>query len=50
MKTKLLYFVVVLSIFIFNTAYCQEGLVDATFNTYDDGLLGDGFDSNVRNV
>nr|HRM13607.1 delta-60 repeat domain-containing protein [Flavobacterium sp.] len=50
MKTKLLYFVVVLSIFIFNTAYCQEGIVDATFNTYDDGLLGDGFDSNVRTV
>ncbi|HRN46220.1 MAG TPA: delta-60 repeat domain-containing protein, partial [Flavobacterium sp.] len=50
MKTKLLYFVVVLSIFIFNTVYCQEGIVDATFNTYDDGLLGDGFDSNVRTV
>ena len=50
MKTKLLYFVVVLSIFIFNTAYCQEGIVDATFNTYDDGLSGDGFDSNVRTV
>ena len=50
MKTKLLYFVVVFSISIFNTVYCQEGIVDPTFNTYDDGLLGDGFDSTVRTV
>ena len=50
MKTKLLFFVIVFTVSIFNTAYCQEGIVDATFNTYDDGLLGDGFDSNVRTV
>ena len=30
--------------------YCQEGIVDPTFNTYDDGLLGDGFDNTVRTV
>lgn len=38
------------SLSIFNAAYCQEGRVDATFNTYDDGVLGDGFDNTVRTV
>ena len=50
MKTKLLFFVIVFSVSIFNTAYCQEGIVDVTFNTDDDGLLGDGFDNTVRTV
>ena len=35
-----------------NFHYCaaQEGLVDRTFNTYDDGLKGDGFDKTVRTL
>jgi uncharacterized delta-60 repeat protein len=28
----------------------QQGMVDSTFNTYDDGHLGDGFDNIVRTV
>lgn len=28
----------------------QQGKVDPTFNTYDDGLLGDGFDDTVRTL
>ncbi|TDE06043.1 T9SS sorting signal type C domain-containing protein [Flavobacterium sandaracinum] len=31
-----------------NLAYSQQGKVDAAFNTYDDGLQGDGFDGTVR--
>lgn len=50
MKPKLLCFVIVFSLSTFNPAYCQEGRVDATFNTYDDGLSGDGFDNTVRTV
>lgn len=50
LKSKLLCFVVVFSLSIFNPASCQEGMVDATFNTYDDGLLGDGFDNIVRTI
>ena len=50
LKPKLLCFVVVFSLAIFNPASGQEGRVDATFNTYDDGLLGDGFDNTVRTV
>ncbi|MEM8521192.1 T9SS sorting signal type C domain-containing protein [Flavobacterium sp. PL12] len=50
MKTKLLYSVFLLFFFITNITYSQEGKADATFNTYDDGLLGDGFDGTVRTV
>ena len=50
MKTKLLYSVFLLFFFITNVTYSQEGKADATFNTYDDGLLGDGFDGTVRTV
>ena len=31
-----------------NLAYSQQGKVDVAFNTYDDGLQGDGFDGTVR--
>ena len=38
-------------IFLFsNVAFSQQGKSDVTFNTYDDGLLGDGFDGTVRTV
>ncbi|MFV5694406.1 T9SS sorting signal type C domain-containing protein [Flavobacterium sp. LB3P122] len=30
--------------------YSQQGKVDLTFNTFDDGLQGDGFDNTVRTV
>jgi len=30
--------------------FCQQGKVDPTFNTYDDGFLGDGFDNTVRTL
>jgi uncharacterized delta-60 repeat protein len=30
--------------------YAQQGKVDATFNTLDDGLIGDGFDNTVRTL
>lgn len=50
LKSKLLCFVVVFSLSVFNPASSQEGRVDVTFNTYDDGVLGDGFDNTVRTV
>lgn len=30
--------------------YAQQGKVDITFNTFDDGLNGDGFDNTVRTL
>lgn len=48
MKTKLLYFGIAFLFSILNAAYSQQGKSDATFNTFDDGLLGDGFDNAVR--
>ncbi|WP_228519080.1 T9SS sorting signal type C domain-containing protein [Flavobacterium sp. LC2016-12] len=30
--------------------YAQQGKVDVTFNTYDDGSIGDGFDNTVRTL
>lgn len=31
-------------------SYSQQGKVDTNFNTYDDGLLGDGFDNTIRTL
>ena len=41
-----------LLVFSFSCAsvFSQQGKVDPTFNTYDDGLLGDGFDNTVRTL
>ena len=41
-----------LLVFSFGCAsvFSQQGKVDSTFNTYDDGLLGDGFDNTVRTL
>ncbi|MFV8335027.1 T9SS sorting signal type C domain-containing protein [Flavobacterium sp. RSP29] len=50
MKAILVYFVMVFGLFFLNTAYSQQGKSDATFNVYDDGLQGDGFDNTVRTV
>jgi hypothetical protein len=40
----------VLSLFCFKIRRIQQGKSDATFNVYDDGLQGDGFDNTVRTV
>nr|WP_315191580.1 T9SS sorting signal type C domain-containing protein [uncultured Flavobacterium sp.] len=39
-----------LFLFFIPFSYSQQGKIDATFNTYDDGLLGDGFDNTVRTL
>ena len=39
-----------LSFLLQNKTYSQQGKSDATFNVYDDGLQGDGFDNTVRTV
>ena len=46
-KITLLLFIAFL---ISQCCIAQEGLVDRTFNTYDDGLKGDGFDKTVRTL
>ncbi|MGZ9734923.1 T9SS sorting signal type C domain-containing protein [Flavobacterium sp. GNP002] len=50
MKTILVYFAIVFGLLFQNKAYSQQGKSDATFNVYDDGLQGDGFDNTVRTV
>ncbi len=50
MIRKLLY-AVTFTVFFGNfTFYGQQGKVDVTFNTLDDGLIGDGFDNVVRTL
>ena len=50
MKTKLLYVAIVISSLILNNGYSQQGTIDAAFNTFDNGLQGDGFDNTVNTV
>ena len=50
MKTTLLYLVIIVSFSSLNTVCSQQGKLDDTFNTFDDGLQGDGFDATVRTV
>lgn len=50
MKTTLLYFVIIFIFLSPNPAYSQQGKLDPAFNTFDDGLQGDGFDATVRTV
>ena len=47
---KSCHFAIVFILLFASTVYSQQGKVDATFNVYDDGLSGDGFDSTVRTV
>ncbi|WPO79902.1 T9SS sorting signal type C domain-containing protein [Flavobacterium sp. KACC 22761] len=50
MIRKLLY-TILLIVFLGNTfIYAQQGKVDITFNTIDDGLIGDGFDAPVQTL
>lgn len=44
------WFLIVFILLFLNSIYSQQGKVDPNFNTYDDGLLGDGFDNAVRVV
>lgn len=50
MKTTVIYFAILFGLLFHNKAYSQQGKSDATFNVYDDGLQGDGFDNTVRTV
>jgi uncharacterized delta-60 repeat protein len=50
LKIILVYFAIVFGLLFQNKAYSQQGKSDATFNVYDDGLQGDGFDNTVRTV
>ena len=48
MKTNLLWLSFIFSFLFVISTYSQQGKVDATFNTFDNGLIGDGFDSDVK--
>lgn len=50
LKVKRNYLIILVIIFLINTAYSQQGKLDFAFNTFDDGLQGDGFDNTVRTV
>jgi hypothetical protein len=50
LKIVLVYLIVVFGFSLQNKTYSQQGKSDATFNVYDDGLQGDGFDNTVRTV
>ncbi|MEN2415635.1 T9SS sorting signal type C domain-containing protein [Flavobacterium mesophilum] len=50
MIRKLLYAVILAVFFGHAFIYGQQGKVDVTFNTLDDGLIGDGFDAPVQTL
>jgi hypothetical protein len=50
LKIVLVYLIIVFGLSLQNKTYSQQGKSDATFNVYDDGLQGDGFDNTVRTV
>ncbi|KIC02408.1 calcium-binding protein [Flavobacterium sp. JRM] len=50
LKTKQYYLLVLISFIFITICNGQQGNVDATFNTYDDGHSGDGFDNIVRTI
>lgn len=49
MIKKLLYILILLLAYV-NTTFAQQGKVDQTFNTQDDGQSGDGFNGAVRTL
>lgn len=49
-KIILIYFTFFFFFIFINGAFSQQGKSDLAFNTYDDGLQGDGFDGTVRTV
>ncbi|WP_240345220.1 T9SS sorting signal type C domain-containing protein [Flavobacterium sp. CLA17] len=50
MIKKLFFLAMVISFFNRTEVYAQQGKVDRTFNTADDGVIGDGFDNSVRTL
>ncbi|VXA95453.1 conserved exported hypothetical protein [Flavobacterium sp. 9R] len=50
MKIKNILLLLLVFSFSCASVFSQQGKVDPTFNTYDDGLLGDGFDNTVRTL
>ncbi|WP_264535481.1 calcium-binding protein [Flavobacterium sp. N1736] len=50
MIKKILFSIVLILLFISAELSAQQGKVDTTFNTLDDGLFGDGFDNIVRTL
>lgn len=47
---NILFSLLVSNLFFNAQLYAQQGKVDTTFNTLDDGLNGDGFDNTVRTL
>ncbi|SHL76924.1 delta-60 repeat domain-containing protein [Flavobacterium chilense] len=50
MMNKYIFSLILFSFFIQIHLYGQQGKVDITFNTIDNGLYGDGFDNTVRTL
>lgn len=50
MIPKLHYLVIFFNLLSITLVFPQQGKLDVTFNTFDDGLQGDGFDNTVRTV
>ncbi|HEX8018040.1 MAG TPA: calcium-binding protein [Flavobacterium sp.] len=48
MKLKLHYLPIILFFFLLNNSNAQQGKLDTTFNSYDNGTNGDGFDNAIR--
>ncbi|RTY96175.1 T9SS sorting signal type C domain-containing protein [Flavobacterium sp. GSP27] len=47
---KIRHFTIFFFFLFINVAFSQQGKSDVAFNTYDDGLQGDGFDGTIRTV
>lgn len=50
MSVKIFCCLLLVCLFFRGSAFAQQGLLAATFNTFDDGLQGDGFDGIVRTL
>jgi uncharacterized delta-60 repeat protein len=50
LKTKQYYLLILINFIFITICNGQQGSIDATFNTYDDGHSGDGFDNIVRTI
>jgi uncharacterized delta-60 repeat protein len=50
LKLKLHFLFIIPFFFLSNNNTAQQGKLDTTFNTYDDGINGDGFDNAIRTL
>ena len=50
LKVVVVYLIVLFNFLLQNKVYPQQGKSDSTFNLFDDGTQGDGFDNTVRTV